>query len=163
MEGARERSDVPDLANEVMKIKLKTANAPLVSTRAGDYAVKKSMKSMSSRVGGPGRGGDGDPDDSDDDGDHDHGSNGRRGRDRDDDDDSGRRRDRGNPRKRKANRDGSEEVSPRRSESSSREPRGMIAVPKMPALDPKNYWWNGNTAFLRYYIEKWRRLLDPRN
>merc|ERR1711867_29853 len=42
-------------------------------------------------------------------------------------------------------------------------PRGMIAVPKMPALDPKNYWWNGNTAFLRYYIEKWRRLLDPRN
>merc|ERR1711867_415831 len=42
-------------------------------------------------------------------------------------------------------------------------PRGMIAVPKMPALDPKNYYWNGNTAFLRYYIEKWRRLLDPRN
>ena len=163
VEGARERSDVPDLVNEVMKIKLKTANAPLVSTRPGNYAVKKSMKPMSSRVGGPGRGGDGDPDDSDDDGDHDHGSNGRRGRDRDDDDDSGRRRDRGKPRKRKAERSGSEEVSPRRSESSSREPRGMIAVPKMPALDPKNYWWNGNTAFLRYYIEKWRRLLDPRN
>ena len=163
MDGTRERADVLDMANEVMKIKLKTANARLTSTRAGDYAVRNSMKPMSSRVGGPGRGGGGDPDDSDDDDDHDHESNGRRGRDRDDGDDSGRRRDRGNTRKRKANRDGSEEGSPRRSESSSREPRGMIAVPKMPALDPKNYWWNGNTAFLRYYIEKWRRLLDPRN
>merc|ERR1712240_432628 len=163
MGGARERSDVLDMANEVMKIKLKSANARLISTRAGDYAVKNSMKPMSSRVGGPGRSGGGDPDDSDDDGDHDHESNGRRGRDRDDDDDSGRRRDRGNTRKRKANRDGSEEVSPRRSESRSGESRGMIAVPKMPALDPKNYWWNGNTAFLRYYIKKWRRLLDPRN
>merc|ERR1712240_158175 len=163
MGGARERSDVLDMANEVMKIKLKSATARLTSTRAGDYAVKNSMKPRSSCVGGPGRGGGGDPDDSDDDGDHDHESNGRRGRDRDDDDDSGRRRDRGNTRKRKANRDGSEEGSLKRSESSSREPRGMIAVPKMPALDPKNYWWNGNTAFLQYYIEKWRRLLDPRN
>merc|ERR1712240_874282 len=117
MGGARERSDVLDMANEVMKIKLKSATARLTSTRAGDYAVKNSMKPMSSRVGGPGRGGGGDPDDSDDDGDHDHDNNGRRGRDQDDDDDSGRR-----------------------SESSSREPRGMIAVPKMPALDPKNYW-----------------------
>ena len=33
----------------------------------------------------------------------------------------------------------------------------------MPALDPKNYYWAGNTAFLRYYIEKWRKLLDPSN
>lgn len=33
----------------------------------------------------------------------------------------------------------------------------------MPTLDPKNYYWNGNTAFLRYYIEKWRKLLDPSN
>merc|ERR1712240_745543 len=161
VDGTRERADVPDTANEVMKIMLKTANARLTSTRAGDYAVRNSMKPMSSRVGGPGRGGD--PDDSDDDDDHDHDSNGRRGRDRDDGYDSGRRRDRGNTRKRKANRDGSEEGSPRRSESSSREPRGMVTVPKMPALDPKNYWWNGNTAFLQYYIEKWRRLLDPRN
>ena len=31
----------------------------------------------------------------------------------------------------------------------------------MPGLDPKNYFWNGKTAFLRYYIEKWRRLLYP--
>merc|ERR1712163_109742 len=108
VEGAQEKSDVPDLIDEVMRIKLKTANAPLVSTRPGDYSVKKSMKPMSSRGGGPGRGGDGDPDDSDDEGDHDYGSNGRRGRDRDDDDDSGRRRDQGKHRKRKAERDGSE-------------------------------------------------------
>ena len=33
----------------------------------------------------------------------------------------------------------------------------------MPVLNPKNFWWNRNTTFLRYYIEKWRRLLDPRN
>ena len=39
----------------------------------------------------------------------------------------------------------------------------MTAVPKMPNLDPRNYYWTGNTAFLRYYIEKWRKLLDPSN
>merc|ERR1712101_103920 len=33
----------------------------------------------------------------------------------------------------------------------------------MPKLDPRNYFWTGNTAFLRYYIEKWRKLLDPSN
>ena len=33
----------------------------------------------------------------------------------------------------------------------------------MPNLDPRNYYWTGNTAFLRYYIEKWRKLLDPSN
>merc|ERR1712240_214835 len=46
-EETREKSDVPDLADEVMRIKLKTANAPLVSTRAGHYSVKKSMNPMS--------------------------------------------------------------------------------------------------------------------
>merc|ERR1712240_508271 len=162
-EETRGKSDVPDLVDEVMRIKLKTANALLVSTRAGQYSVKKSMNPISSRVGGPGRGGDGDPYDSDDEGDHDDRDKGRKGRDRDDDDDSGRRRDQGKPRKRKADRSRSGEVSPRRSESRSGESRGMIAVQKMPALDPKNYWWSGNTAFLPYYIEKWRRLLDPSN
>merc|ERR1712163_71306 len=78
-------------------------------------------------------------------------------------DGSGRGRDHDKSRKRKADRSRSRDVSPRRSESRSGESRGMIAVPKMPALDPKNYWWSGNTAFLRYYIEKWRRLLDPSN
>merc|ERR1712243_317659 len=39
----------------------------------------------------------------------------------------------------------------------------VLGAPKMPGLDPKNYYWNGKTAFLRYYIEKWRRLLDPLN
>merc|ERR1712034_105563 len=103
----------------------------ITSTRAGDYAVRNSRKPMSSRVGVSSRGGGGDPDDSDDDDDHDHDGSGRRGRERDEGDGSGRRRDRGEPRKRKINRDGSEDGSPRRSESSSREPRGMIAVPKM--------------------------------
>merc|ERR1711905_16062 len=41
--------------------------------------------------------------------------------------------------------------------------RGIIAVPKMPNLDPRNYFWHGNTAFLQYYIEKWRKLLNPSN
>merc|ERR1711873_346052 len=77
------KSDVPDLADRVMRIKLKTSNAPLVSTLAGHYSVKKSMKPMSSRVGVPGRGGGDDPHDSDDEGDHDGGDKGRRGRDHD--------------------------------------------------------------------------------
>merc|ERR1712121_347179 len=38
-EETRGKSDVPDLADEVMRIKLKTANA-------GHYSVKKSMKPM---------------------------------------------------------------------------------------------------------------------
>merc|ERR1712240_65383 len=42
VDGTRERADVLDMANEVMKIKLKTANARLTSTRAGDYAVRNS-------------------------------------------------------------------------------------------------------------------------
>merc|ERR1712082_107747 len=84
-------------------------------------------------------------------------------RDCDDDDGSRRGRDHDKSRKRKADRSRSRDTSPRGSGSRSREARGMVAVPKMPALDPKNYWWSGNTAFLQYYIEKWRRLLDPRN
>merc|ERR1711873_22128 len=158
------KSDVPDLADRVMRIKLKTSNAPLVSTLAGHYSVKKSMKPMSSRVGVPGRGGGDDPHDSDDEGDHDGGDKGRKGRDRDDDDDGSRRgRDHDKTRKRKAIQSRSRDTSPRRSRSRSRESRGIIAVQKMPALDPKNYFWSGNTAFLRFYIEKWRKLLDPTN
>merc|ERR1711873_343866 len=108
-------------------------------------------------------GGDDDPHDSDDGGDHDGRDEGRKGRDRDYDNGSRRGRDYDKSRKRKADQSRSRDTSPRSSESRSGESRGMIAVPKMPALDPKNYWWSGNTAFLRYYIEKWRRLLDPRN
>merc|ERR1712240_934759 len=100
-EETRGKSDVPDLVDEVMRIKLKTANAPLVSTRAGQYSVKKSMNPMSSRVGVPGRGGDGDPYDSDDEGDHDDRDKGRKGRDRDDDDNSGRGRDQDKSKKKK--------------------------------------------------------------
>merc|ERR1712082_153786 len=84
-------------------------------------------------------------------------------RDCDDDDGSRRGRDHDKSRKRKADRSRSRDTSPRGSGSRSRESRGILAVPKMPALDPKNYWWSGNTAFLRYYIEKWRKLLDPTN
>ena len=41
------------------------ANAALTSTPAGQYTVHKSMKPISSVVGGPGGGGDDDPRDSD--------------------------------------------------------------------------------------------------
>merc|ERR1712101_12678 len=51
----------------------------------------------------------------------------------------------------------------RRSRSRSRGSGCITAVPKMPTLDARNYHWSGNTAFLRYYIEKWRKLLDPTN
>merc|ERR1712082_589240 len=96
-------------------------------------------------------------------GDHDDGDDGRKERDRDDDDGSRRGRDHDRSRKRKASRSRSRDTAPRRSRSRSRDSRCITAVPKMPALDPKSYYWSGHTAFLRYYIEKWRKLLDPSN
>merc|ERR1711989_203307 len=90
-------SDTPDLMDRVMKIKMMKSNAPLTSTPAGQYMVKKSMKPLSSLVGIPRRGGDDDPHDSNDGRDHDDddddGNEGRKGRDRDDDDGSRRGRD----------------------------------------------------------------------
>merc|ERR1711873_322823 len=99
-EETRGKSDVPDLADRVMRIKLKTSNAPLISTLAGHYSVKKSMKPMSSRVGVPRRGGHDDPHEGDDDG----GDEGRKGRGRDDDD--------GSKRKRRASRTMSRDTAP---------------------------------------------------
>merc|ERR1711867_112000 len=93
-------------------------------------------------------GGGGDDYPSDDDSDYDDddiGDRGRRGRDNDGGDGSGR----GIKRKRK--------------QKASRWAGPVLGAPKMPGLDPKNYFWNGKTAFLRYYIEKWRKLLDPLN
>ena len=51
----------------------------------------------------------------------------------------------------------------RKRTSKSSGPMYAMGAPKMPSLDPRNYYWNGNSAFLRYYIEKWRKLLDPSN
>merc|ERR1711873_157278 len=42
------RSDAPDLMDRIMKIKMMKSNAPLTSTPAGQYTVKKSMKPLSS-------------------------------------------------------------------------------------------------------------------
>merc|ERR1712082_67018 len=108
-------------------------------------SVSKSMIPISTYVGGPD---DGDDDPSDDDSDYDdddHGDRGRRGRDHDEDEGSRR----GIKRKRK--------------QKASRGSGPVLGAPKMPGLDPKNYFWNGKTAFLRYYIEKWSKLLDPMN
>merc|ERR1711895_379565 len=140
------------------------ANAALTSIPAGQYTVQKSMKPISSIVGGPGGGGDDDPRDSDNGSDHDDDDDrdeGRRRRDRDDDEDSRRGRDYGSSRKRKRSRSRSRDNGSRSSRSRSRGSKYTTAVPKMPNLDPKNYYWAGNTAFLHHYIEKWRKLLDP--
>ena len=67
-------SDAPDLMDRVMKIKMKKSNAPLTSTPAGQYTVKKSMKPLSSLVSAPRRGGGDNPHDSDDGNDHDDGN-----------------------------------------------------------------------------------------
>merc|ERR1711873_114527 len=67
------RLDAPDLMDRIMKIKMMKSNAPLTSTPAGQYTVKKSMKPLSSRVGAPRRGGGDDPHDSDNGSDHDDG------------------------------------------------------------------------------------------
>ena len=152
--------DTQDLVDSIMELKMMTANAPLSSTPAGQYTVHKSMTPISTVVGGPGGGDDGPSDDDsdhdDDDDDRDEGRRGR-GRDRDDDEDSRRGT------KRKRSRSRSRDNGSRRSTSRSRGSKYTTAVPKMPNLDPKNYYWHGNTAFLRYYIEKWRKLLDPSN
>ena len=164
--GKRKQEDTPDLIDRIMKLKMMKANAALTSTPAGQYTVKKSMRPISSIVGGPGGGGDDDPRDSDNGSDHDDDDDrdeGRRRRDRDDDEDSRRGRDYGRSRKRKRSRSRSRDNGSRRSRSRSRGSRYITAVPKMPNLDPRNYYWTGNTAFLRYYIEKWRKLLDPSN
>merc|ERR1712089_75798 len=76
-------SDTPDLMDRVMKIKMKNSNAPLTSTPAGQYTVKKSMRPLLSLVGAPRRGGGDDPHDSDDGSDHDDGDKERKRRDRD--------------------------------------------------------------------------------
>ena len=156
-------SDTPDLIDRIMEIKMMESNAPLTSTPAGQYTVKKSMKPISSLVGIPIRGGDDDPQDSSNGRDHDDndGNEGRQGRDSDDDDNSRRGTNYDRSRKRKRSR--SRDNGSRRSRSRSRGSKYISAVPKMPNLDPKNYYWAGNTAFLRYYIEKWRKLLDPSN
>ena len=96
------RSDAPDLMDRIMKIKMMKSNAPLISTPAGHYTIKKSMKPLSSRVGAPRRGGGDDPHDSDDGGNHDDGDDGRKERDRDDNDGSRRGKDHDRSRKRKA-------------------------------------------------------------
>merc|ERR1711873_80072 len=95
-------SDAPDLMDRVMKIKMKKSNAPLTSTPAGQYTVKKSMKPLSSLVGAPRRGGGDNPHDSDDGSDHDDGNEERKERDRDDDDSSRKSRDHDRSRKRKS-------------------------------------------------------------
>ena len=32
-------------------------------------------------------------------------------------------------------------------------------IGKLPALDPKYFWWSGDRAYLRYMIEKWHKNL----
>merc|ERR1712089_13773 len=132
--GHNKDRDIPDFMDKIAKIQHDAAHAPLRSTAAGEHSVSKSMIPISTYVGGPG---DGDDDPSDDDSDYDdddHGDRGRRGRDHDDN--GGSRR--GVKRKRK--------------QQASRRSELVLGAPKMPGLDPKNYFWNGKTAFLRYYI-----------
>merc|ERR1712089_1358 len=130
--GHNKDRDIPDFMDKIAKIQHDAAHAPLRSTPAGEHSVSKSMIPISTYVGGPD---DGDDDPSDDDSDYDdddHGDRGRRGRDRDEN--GGSRR--GVKRKRK--------------QHASRRSGPVLLAPKMPGLDPKNYYWNGKTAFLRY-------------
>ena len=149
--GKNKELDIPDYMDKIAKLKMATAHASLSSTRAGQHTVQKSMAPISTVVGRP-DGGDDDPsdDDSDYDDDDDNRDRGRRGRDRDDDEGSRR----GTKRKR------SQSMSRKRASKGS---GPVMGAPKMPGLDPRNYFWNGKSAFLRYYIEKWKKLLDPQN
>merc|ERR1712089_94608 len=143
--GHNKDRDIPDFMDKIAKIQNDATHAALRSTPAGEHSVSKSMVPISTYVGRPD---DGDDDPSDDDSDYDDDDNGDRGRrGRDHDDDEGSRR--GIKRKRK--------------QKALRGSGPILGAPKMPGLDPKNYFWNGKTAFLRYYIEKWRKLLDPTN
>ena len=147
----RQRSENDqDLVDRITKIKLMTSNAPLTSTPAGQFSERKSMNPISSRIGAPSGGGDGNPDDSDDESDYDDEDEEKGRRNRDTDDGSRRNRDDDRSGKRKRSRSRSRDTRSKRRRSSSRVPRGRTAVPKMPNLDPRNYYWYGNMAFLHF-------------
>ena len=144
-----------DLVDNIMELKMKILNAPLSSTPPGQHAVHKSMTPISTVVGGPEGGDDGHSnEDSDHDDNEDDRDEGRREKGRDLENDEDPRT--ATKRKRIPNR--TRDNGPRRRTSRCRR-----SAPKMPGLDPKNYYWDGTTAFLHYYIEKWRRLLHPSN
>merc|ERR1712240_671687 len=145
------RSDTPELVDEIMNGKMMTSNAPLVSTPAGQHTVKESMEPISSYVCAPRRRESDDPHNSNDGNNSDEKDEGRRSRDHD------------RSRRRKRSRSRGRDTESRRNRLRSRGSRYITSVPKMPPLNPKNYWWNGNTKRLGYYIKKWKRLLDPRN
>merc|ERR1712041_31674 len=121
--GHNKNGDIPDFMDKIAKIQMDATHAALSSTRAGEYAVAKSMAPISTFVGRP-DGGDDDPNDDDNE------DRGRRGRDQDNDEGSRRG------------------IKRKRRQKASRGSGPVLGAPKMPGLDPKNYFWNGKTAFL---------------
>merc|ERR1711867_407732 len=109
------------------------------------HSLSKSMIPISTYVGGPAHG---DDDPGDDDSKHD---------DEDHANKDTRDRDHGND-------EGSIEcTNMKRKKQVSQNSGPIVGSPKMPRIDPTYYFWNGKTASLRDFIDRWRKLLDPAN
>merc|ERR1711867_396691 len=118
---------------------------PLMSTPAGEHSLSKSMIPISAYVGGPAHG---DDDPSDDDSGHDDEDHANKGtRERDHDNDEGPR----------------ESINMKRKKQAPQKSGPIVGSPKTPQIDPTYYFWNGKTASLRDYIDRWRQLLGPAN
>ena len=63
-----------------------------------------------------------------------------------------------NSRKRNAVRTESSITSQRRSPSRGEKSKNTRTKQRLPMIDPNEYWWSGNTAFLEHYLDKWKSL-----
>merc|ERR1712240_748455 len=63
-----------------------------------------------------------------------------------------------NSRRRNAGRTESRDTSQRRSTSRGEKSENTRTKQRLPMIDPIEYWWSGNTAFLEHYLDKWKSL-----
>merc|ERR1712240_240014 len=62
-------------------------------------------------------------------------------------------------RRRKAGRTESRDTSQRRRKSRGKKSKDTRTKQRLSMLDSEEYWWSGNTVFLKHYIDKWCRFL----
>merc|ERR1712240_482022 len=58
-------------------------------------------------------------------------------------------------RRRKAGQTESRDTSQRRSKSRGEKSKDTRTKQRLSMLDSEDYWWSGNTIFLKHYIDKW--------
>merc|ERR1711867_110214 len=123
------------------------------------------MIPISTHVGGPAHGDSKNNDEDHANNDRDHGNDEAHGDDDPSNDDSKHDDgDHANNDSDHANDEGSIEcTSMKRKKQVSQNSGPIVGSPKTPRIDPTYYFWNGKTASLRDYIDRWRQLLAPAN